>query len=222
MTSPLTFSLFGLVPPCVSAGPMTITPFDTTGAELLPILPIGIEGRRQIELREQIDRAVLAEVADRHAGFCVERDQLKARRDGDDPGIRAVGPIRDAAPDLSRRLIEARAFVGPPRPQRFARAGVDGDDVPALAHREVQDAVRHDRRRLAVAAAEVVELPAPGDLQVLGVVARDQLVRRVAGAAAVAGIRPPLAVLRTLLGDSRDDRQRQRRHDGEDQISKHT
>src|SRR4029079_8633736 len=32
MTSPLTFSLFGLVPPCVSAGPTTITPLETTGA----------------------------------------------------------------------------------------------------------------------------------------------------------------------------------------------
>ena len=44
MTSPLTFSLFGLVPPCVSAGPMTITSLETTGAELLPILPIGSMG----------------------------------------------------------------------------------------------------------------------------------------------------------------------------------
>ena len=44
MTSPLTFSLLGLVPPCVSAGPMTITSLDTTGAELLPILPIGSRG----------------------------------------------------------------------------------------------------------------------------------------------------------------------------------
>ena len=43
-TSPLTFSLLGAVPPCVSAGPITMTPFETTGGELLPILPIGSSG----------------------------------------------------------------------------------------------------------------------------------------------------------------------------------
>ena len=35
-----------------------------------------------------------------------------------------VGPVRHAAMDLSRRRIEARALIGPPGPQRFARAGI--------------------------------------------------------------------------------------------------
>ncbi len=181
MTSPLTFSLFGLVPPCVSAGPMTITPFETTGAELLPILPIGSIGARQIQLRKQIDRAVLPELANRHAGLRVERDQLESRSHGDDPGVRAIGPVRDAAADLARRLIEARAFIGPPRPQRFTGARIDGNHVAPRADREVEDAVGHDRRRLAGAAAEVVELPAPRHLEILDVVAIDLIVRARSG-----------------------------------------
>src|SRR5262249_37357969 len=75
-----------------------------------------IERRRQIELLEEIDRTAVAEVVNRNAGLRVEREQLEAGRDRDDSSVRAVGPVRDAAPDFSWSLLESFAFIRPPRP----------------------------------------------------------------------------------------------------------
>ena len=65
-----------------------------------------------------------------------KRDELEAGRDEHDALVAAaVGPVGDAAMHLARRRIEARALVGPPRPQRLAGAGIRGDDGAPLARR---------------------------------------------------------------------------------------
>ena len=154
-----------------------------------------------IELREQIDDAALAEASDRIAGLRIERHELEAGRDDDDALVRAVSPVGDAAVHLARRLIEARALVRPPGPQRLAGAGIGRHDVAARTGGEVQHAVHHDRRRLGVERlgrrAEVVEPPGPGDLQVLDVVAGDLIERRVARAAFDGAVGPPFHRLGT-------------------------
>src|SRR4029453_245829 len=105
--------------------------------------------------------------------------------------------------DLARRLIESCALVGSPGPECFAGTRVDGNHIAALADGEGEDAVGHDRRRLAGAAAKIVEPPAPRHLQVLDVVASNLIEGRVAGASHAARVCPPLAVPGSVLRHSR-------------------
>ncbi len=146
---------------------------------------------------EEINDAVLAEARARLPGLRVERYQLVTRRDHDDAALFAVAPVSDGAMNLARRTLEARAFVRPPRPQRFTVGGVGGDDGTPLSGREIQHPVHHDRGRLRRhglgGRAEVVEFPRPRDLQVLDVVARDLVEWRVPGASFVVSVGAPFS-----------------------------
>jgi hypothetical protein len=82
-------------------------------------------GRRAVADLADPDRAILSSICFimstmpfspkcRRAGrLRVQRDEVVSRRRGEDPlTALAVGPIRDPAVNLARRLIEARALVG--------------------------------------------------------------------------------------------------------------
>ena len=101
--------------------------------------------------------------------------------------------------DLARRRIEARALIGPPRPQRLARPRIGRNDRTSLTSREVQLAAHHERRRLRRRRLRrrsvVVELPGPGDLEVLHVVACDLVDRGIARARLFGAVGAPLAIL---------------------------
>src|SRR5688572_33479425 len=125
--------------------------------------------------------------------------------------------------NLARRALEALALVRAPRPQRLAGGGVSSDDGAPLAGSEVEDAVDHDRRRLGGdrlrRRAEVVELPGPGDLQVVHVLARDLVERRVARAALVGRVGAPLAVRAAFLSAGGDGTDNQAEHELADDVS---
>ena len=151
-----------------------------------------------VQLLHQIDRAVGAERRHRHARLGVERHEIEAGGDDENPLLLAVRPIGDAAPGIaSRRLAVAAVFVDPfPQPQLLARRRVDGGHHALAAGGLVQNAVGHDRRgfapidrerRVAIALRGAAErgrrrrdggLPAPGDLQILEIVLVDLVERR--------------------------------------------
>ncbi len=81
----------------------------------------------------QVDDAVNAEARNAHAGLRVQRDELIARRDVEDPFLFAVGPVREAAPRQLAwrrgRRADLRARCASRAPRRFrdrARRRLDG------------------------------------------------------------------------------------------------
>ncbi len=167
--------------------------------------PDGVELGVVVELREEIDGAGAAECGLGLAGLGIERYQLEAGRHDHNPLVALpVGPIGHAAVHLARRLVEARALVGTPRPQRFTGCGTRRHHRAPRAGREVQDAVHHQRRGLgghgfAGRPAVVVELPGPRHLQVLDVVAIDQVQRGIGRAAFLRPVGAPLVAGRAAL-----------------------
>src|SRR5262249_39215023 len=120
-----------------------------------------------VQFLEEIHDAVRSESGNRNAGLRIERDDLEARRREQYPLIAAaVGPVRDAAMDLSWRFIESLAFIRAVDPKRLAGGGIGGNDEAALIHREIKNAVHHDRRRLAAGLGirnKAIRLPNPRD-----------------------------------------------------------
>ena len=196
--SALTFEIFTR-PPGVNAGPTTMTSFEITGGELFPMRPVGSSGHVEVELLEQVDDAALPEALDRPAGLRIERDELETRGHEDDALFLAVAPVSDTAMHLAWGGIEARTLFGPPRPERLAGARIGRDHGAPLAGGEVQLAANHERRRLRRRRLRrrsvVVELPGPGDLEGLHVVARDLVERGIARAGLFGAVGAPLAVL---------------------------
>ena len=110
-------------------------------------------------------------------------------------------PCRRSSTRRRGALCAARASKRAPSSGRHTHSV---SPVPAFAAttvrrcpgREVEDAVHHQRRGLGRhrlgRRAEVVELPGPGDLEVLDVVLVDLIEGGIAGAAFVGGVRAPL------------------------------
>ena len=154
--------------------------------------------------RFQIHRAVLAERGNPHACPGVERDQLEARRDVEDPFVAvagsAVGPVRHAtAGELTRCGRATCAFGLAVDPAELAGGGVDRHHGAPGAGRGVDDTTDHERRPLELElrpGAEVVRFDPPGDLEVVEVRRRDLGEWRVMVVAIAAVVRRPLAVRR--------------------------
>ncbi len=163
----------------------------------------GLQIDRLVIGRLQIDDAVDAEAGDRHAGLGVERHHPVARRHVNNAFvIPAVGPVRQAAArELTRRRFPALAFVLAVHPQLLARFRVHGHDGAARSGGEVQDALRHQRRRLEVelrARTHVGGVEAPCDLQFAEVLGVNLIERRISRARQIAAVGEPFAVLCAL------------------------
>jgi hypothetical protein len=104
---------------------------------------------------------------------------------------------------FARRRVEARALVGPPRPYRFTGTRIGGNDSTPLPRGEVQFPAHHDRRRFVRrrlgCRSKVVNLEGPRDLEVLDVVARDLIERRILRARLFGSVGAPFAILGTGL-----------------------
>src|SRR4051812_9323015 len=110
--------------------------------------------------------------------------------------------------NLARRFVEAFTLIRTVYPQCFARARIGGDDIAPLVHGEVEDAVDHDRRRLAAGLRirqQAVGLPDPGDFQILDIVAIDLIEWRVMRTPILPSETPPFPALRALLRNGRMD-----------------
>ena len=180
----------------------------------------GLEIDRLVHLRLQVDDAARAETGDAPARLRVEGHHLVTGGYVDDPLLLAVGPVRRPSPrEPAGRRLAALAFVQTVHPQHFARRGVERDYRASRAGRRVEDAVHHQRRGLEIELGtrpERVGLEAPGDLQVVEVVAVDLIERPVAAAREVATICRPLAIARTDLTDQAGVRRREQGHDRQD------
>src|SRR6185295_5885948 len=99
------------------------------------------------------------------------------------PRVASVAPVGEPAPrELTRRRLAALAFVLAVHPDQLAGAGVERDDGAACAGGRVEDAVRHQRRRLELEfrpRAERVGLEPPGDLELVEVVLVDLVERGI-------------------------------------------
>ncbi len=140
-------------------------------------------------------------------GLRIERDQLIAERNGENPLVVAiVGPISDAAIVEAHGVIAAVAFIEAIHPQRFARGAIHGHGVAAHSGGEIENAIHSERRHFIIrirARAEILRLPGPGHLQLADVVAIDLIERRILGALRVAAIIAPLAIRRSGLSQKR-------------------
>ena len=143
-----------------------------------------------------------------HAGLRVQRDELIARRDVEDPFLFAVGPVREAAPrQLARRCGAARAFALAVHPQLFAGFGIERDDRAAAARGRIQHAVGHHRRRLEHELGprpEMIGLEAPRDGELAEIRRVDLIERRIARVPRVAAVGAPFTVERAGLAAKAD------------------
>ena len=155
-----------------------------------------------IDLALQVHGAVLSEAGDGHAVLRVERDQAVAGRHVEDPLLRAVGPVGEAAPgELARRVGGAGSLVLAVRPEQLARDRIQGYGRAARSRRRVEDAVHHERRPLEFVLRprpQAVRLEPPGNLEIVEVAGVDLVQRGVPAAPDVAGIGGPLAVARAF------------------------
>ena len=183
------------------AAPTTTTSRTTIAGELEPIWPGFTTSRSRPSVSSTIP--FLPNVGMGRPGLGVERDELIARRDEEEPRVvLAVGPVGEPAILFSRGAIAAFAFVEAVHPERLAGGRVDGDDVTPGAGGEVQHAADHQRRDFPVVVgrgAEVVGLPAPDDLELLDVLRVDLVQRRVLGVALIAAVVAPFALRGALL-----------------------
>src|SRR6185295_9343831 len=115
------------------------------------------------------------------------------------PFIGSIRPVRDAAGVRARGTGFAMVLGGPPGPQRIAGAAIGRNDRMARAERKIQHAIHLDRSDFGGRIPEVVELPAPGRLEILEVFAVDLIKRRIARAAGLRRIGAPLPILRAAL-----------------------
>ena len=118
-----------------------------------------------------------------HAGLRVQRHELIADRDVEDPLLLAVGPVGEAAArELPRRRGAARAFALAVHPQLFAGFRIDRDDGAPGAGGRIQHAVGHQRRRFEHELrprSQMLGLEAPGDGELAEVGGVDLIERRV-------------------------------------------
>ena len=151
----------------------------------------------------QVDDAVEAEVGNLVAGRGVERDQLVSRRDVKNASGAPIVPVGQAsARQPARRLLPALSLVEPMHPEQLARHGVECRHRAPPARRRVHHAVHHERRALEVELGprtETVGLEGPGQFEIVEVLRRDLIERRVAGTGQVAAVGRPLLVWQRLL-----------------------
>ena len=149
-----------------------------------------------VEAEPEVDVAVFPEARDRRAGLGVQRDQLIAGGDEQDPVVAAaVAPVADAA-IVGAHGSALGGIVTAIGPQRLAGGGVGRDHGAPGAGGEEQLAARHQRSHFPGRlrrGAHVLGLPAPDHLQILDVVRVDLIERRIPGAAGVASVHAPLA-----------------------------
>ncbi len=150
-----------------------------------------------IVFRLQIDRTVLAEARDRHAGLRVQRDQAIAHRRIENPLFASVGPIRHAtARPLARRPYGALAFVLAVRPELLARRGVDGHDRATAAGGCIEDAFHHQRRRFETtfrSRPEVIGPERPGRFERAEICGGDLIERTVLRVREISAVTRPLS-----------------------------
>ncbi len=166
---------------------------------------------------DDVHVAVVPERRIGFAGFSVDRHQVRVVGAANQPPLRAVGPVGNAA----MRVSEVGRTAGLPDfrvvlPERAAADGIERR-VHAKRRRRVEHAVGHDRRVLETARPRgriglddlvVGRAPAPRHLQVLDVGRRDLRERRILGARGVAAVIPPLTRRCGTLRVNRDNQQR--------------
>ena len=153
------------------------------------------------QVRRHLDRAAVAEPGIGCTGPGVERYEAAVVGGNQDPFALAVRPPGDSAVVKA----EVRRAAGPPalrvvRPDRLAAAGIDRGDL-AEGGRDEDPAVDLERNRLELAASHAAghlsvggdRPPAPGDLDVLEVVAVDLVERGVLAVAGIAAEGRPVA-----------------------------
>ena len=152
-----------------------------------------------IHVLHQVDDAVLPEVGEALARPRVQADQPVARRHVEDLPVSPVVPVGQApARPAARGHLGPLAFVESVHPEQLARPRVRRDRGAAQSGRGVDHAAHHQRRRLEVVLGlrtEVGGPEPPRHLQVVEVLGRDLVERRVARVRDVAAVAPPLSVL---------------------------
>src|SRR5206468_6266556 len=113
----------------------------------------------------------------RNASLEVQRDEPESRRDRDDAFLRALLPVGDAARARAGGPRFAVVLRRSPGPKRFACACIRRNNRAARTQREIEDAVDHEGSDFGAGGAEVVEFPAPCDLEILDVIAVDEIDR---------------------------------------------
>ena len=152
----------------------------------------------------EIDDAVGAELGYGSSRRRVERDELIADGDDEDPLVALpVGPVGDPTTRHTPNGIRPPlAFIQPVQPEHLACRGIERHDVPATPGRGVEHAFDHQRGGLIVEVwewPEVAGLEPPHLLEIVEIVPGDLVQRRVPCAAQVATIRPPFPVCRPGL-----------------------
>ena len=131
------------------------------------------------------------------AGLRVEHGHVVPRRHHDDALVAAsVGPVRETpAGEVARSFLPADPLVERvPRPERFARRGIDRVRIPPVRRHREQTAVRIKRRRPVVLVPAIHGcVPAPRDLELAEVGRVDLIERRVARAPGVGAPVAPFA-----------------------------
>src|SRR5262245_55273078 len=104
-----------------------------------------------VVFRLEVDDAAFAEGRNGAADLRVERDQLIAGGDVENPLFLPVRPVRDtAAGELPRSRLAAPAFIEAVLPEKLAGTRVERDHRSARAARRVQHALYHQRRGLEI------------------------------------------------------------------------
>src|SRR6202012_1883215 len=93
------------------------------------------------------DSAVVSEAGFGQPGLRIERDQLIAERNGENPlVVSVVGPISDAAIVEAHGAITALAFVKAIHPECLTGGAIHGYGVAAHSSGEIEDAIHGQRR----------------------------------------------------------------------------
>ena len=175
----------------------------------------------------QVDGAVRAEVGVLLAGAGVERDEQQVVGGDEDAGVvaRAVLPVGDAAVLPAHVGGPVQSIVGlrVVRPDELAGARVERRDLSERGA-QVDHAVDHQRHRLERTGSDVLPFagdlgldgpPAPGDLQVVEVLRRDLIQRRVLRVGGVVSEVAPLGVgTRLSCRESRHGQREEREQQG--------
>ena len=136
-----------------------------------------IAGEVEIQRFEEIHLAVLSETGNRTAGLLVQRNQPESRRDRHDAFVVAIFPISDAPRIGAGGARFPVVLRRSPCPERFAGTGIRRNNRAVRTQWEIEDAVDHDRSDFGIGVSEVIEFPAPCNLEILNVTAVDQIER---------------------------------------------